>query len=42
MRAQFALKNGQVNSAQRQQGLLHLYKKWCTQGRCQECGVIGG
>ena len=41
MRAQFGLKSTQVNSAQRQQGLLHLYKKWCTQGRCKECEVVG-
>ena len=40
MRAQFGLKSTQVNSAQRQQGLLHLYKKWCTQGRCGECEVV--
>ena len=41
MRAQFALKPARVNSARRQQGLLHLYKKWCTQGRCRECTVPG-
>ena len=40
MRAQFGLKGTHVNSAQRQQGLLHLYKKWCTQGRCKECEVV--
>ena len=40
MRTQFGLKSTQVNSAQCQQGLLHLYKKWCTQGRCGECAVI--
>jgi hypothetical protein len=37
MRLQFGLRGSQVNSAQRQQGLLHFYKKWCTQGRCREC-----
>ncbi len=37
MMAQFGLRGPQVNSARRQQGLLHLYKKWCTQGRCREC-----
>jgi hypothetical protein len=42
MSAQFGLKNTQVNSAKRQQGLLHLYKKWCTQGRCGECEVVKG
>jgi len=26
-----------VNSAQRQQGLLHIYKTLCSQGRCQDC-----
>ena len=41
MRAQFGLKSKEVNSAQRQQGLLHIYKKWCTQGRCKECAVAG-
>ena len=40
MKAQFGLTSAQVNSAQRQQGLLHLYKKWCTQGRCKECEVV--
>jgi hypothetical protein len=40
MQAQFGLKSQSVNSAQRQQGLLHLYKKWCTQGRCGECKVV--
>jgi hypothetical protein len=37
MMAQFGLRGSQVNSARRQQGLLHLYKKRCTQGRCREC-----
>jgi hypothetical protein len=37
MRLQFGLRGSQVNSAQRQQGLLHYYKKWCTQGRCRDC-----
>ena len=39
MMAQFGLCGSQVNSARRQQGLLHLYKKWCTQGRCRECAA---
>jgi hypothetical protein len=39
MTTQFGLNNSQVNSVQRQQGLLHLYKKWCTQGRCKECEI---
>jgi hypothetical protein len=41
MKAQFSLKNSFISSAQRQQGLLQLYKKWCTQGRCEECEVAG-
>jgi hypothetical protein len=39
MMAQFGLRSSQVHFAQRQQGLLHLYKKWCTQGRCRECAA---
>jgi hypothetical protein len=39
MKTQFGLRSAQINSAQRQQGLLHLYKKWCTQGRCGDCEV---
>jgi hypothetical protein len=39
MRLQFGLRGSQVNSAQRQQGLLQFYKKWCTQGRCLECAA---
>ena len=42
MKTQFGLKSAHVNSARRQQGLLHLYKKWCTQGRCEECEVVKG
>jgi hypothetical protein len=37
MQRQFGLRSSQVNSAQCQQGLLYLYKNWCTQGRCWEC-----
>jgi hypothetical protein len=37
MRTQLGLKGMQVNSAKRQQGLLHIFKRWCTQGRCEEC-----
>jgi hypothetical protein len=29
-----------VNSARRQQGLLHLYKNFCSQGRCGDCPLI--
>jgi hypothetical protein len=41
MQRQFGLKSKYINSALRQQGLLHLYKKWCTQGRCGECDAAG-
>lgn len=39
MRRQLGLKNKQANSARQQQGLLHIYKKWCTQGMCEQCPV---
>ena len=41
MQAQFGLRSSQVKFAKHQQGLLHLYKKWCTQGRCGECALNG-
>lgn len=41
MRAQLGLKRSMVNTARRQQGLLHLYKRYCTQGRCGECKLGG-
>jgi len=28
-----------VNSAQRQQGLLHIYKNLCSQGKCHDCPI---
>lgn len=34
---QLSLVPGQVNSARFQQGLIHIYKTWCTQGRCLNC-----
>ena len=37
MRNQLRLSNNLVNSAQRQQGLIHIYKTLCTQGRCDCC-----
>ena len=37
MLAQLKAKNSLINSACRQQGLLYLYKAYCTQGRCVEC-----
>jgi hypothetical protein len=40
MRTQFGLKNAQVNSARRQQGLLFIYKNRCIQGLCGDCEVV--
>jgi len=37
MRNQLGLSSNLVNSAQRQQGLIHIYKTLCTQGRCNCC-----
>ncbi len=39
MCCQLGIKRSQVKTAIRQQGLLHLYKRFCTQGRCKECPV---
>jgi hypothetical protein len=37
MRSQLQIGHRKVNSARRQQGLLHVYRTLCTQGRCQCC-----
>jgi hypothetical protein len=37
MREQLGLNGKIVNSAQRQQGLIHIYKTLCTQGKCHCC-----
>ncbi len=37
MRNQLRLSSNLVNSARRQQGLIHIYKTRCTQGRCNCC-----
>jgi len=37
MRNQLGLSSRLVNSAQRQQGLIHIYNTLCTQGRCSAC-----
>ncbi len=37
MIAQLCLDSRRVNSARRQQGLLHIYKTLCTQGKCGAC-----
>jgi hypothetical protein len=40
MREQLSLKRASINTACRQQGLLHIYKKFCIQGKCRECRVM--
>ena len=37
MRIQLGLRKSQVKTARQQQGLLHIYRNFCTQGRCGEC-----
>jgi hypothetical protein len=37
MRRQLGVSRLPVHSARRQQGLLYLYKTWCSQGKCGEC-----
>ncbi len=39
MENQFGLSRGLVNSAIRQQGLIHIYNNLCTQGRCDCCAL---
>jgi len=39
MRHQLGLSSHLVNSAQRQQGLIHIYNTLCTQGRCHCCSL---
>jgi hypothetical protein len=36
---QLVLNSRQINSARRQQGLLHIFKTGCSQGKCQECSL---
>ena len=37
---QLGLKPSQVKSARSQQGLLHLYKRFCTAGKCAICPLV--
>ncbi len=37
MTAQLGLSSKLINSAQRQQGLIHIYNALCTQGKCNRC-----
>jgi hypothetical protein len=34
---QLEITTREVNSARRQQGLIHIYQSLCTQGKCEEC-----
>ena len=38
---QLALRPRQINSARRQQGLIHIYQTLCTRGKCGECFLNG-
>ncbi|MFQ6121857.1 MAG: DUF2851 family protein [Dehalococcoidales bacterium] len=40
MRNQLGLSSNLVNSAQRQQGLIHLYNRLCSQGKCHHCPLF--
>jgi len=42
MRKQLGINRYLVNSARRQQGLLHIYKTLCSQGKCRECPIGRG
>jgi hypothetical protein len=39
LQKQLGLGKGIINSACRQQGLIHIYKTFCTQGKCIECAL---
>ena len=41
MKAQLRLSRSLVNSARRQQGLIHIYNTLCTQGKCSSCPLGG-
>lgn len=41
MRNQLGISRYLVNSAQRQQGLIHIYKTLCSQGNCHHCPIGG-
>ncbi len=42
MRRQLGISRCPVNSARGQQGLLHIYKTLCSQGKCRACPLGGG
>jgi hypothetical protein len=41
MRNQWGIPLKTVNTALRRQGMLHIYKAFCTQGKCRECPITG-
>jgi hypothetical protein len=41
MREKLGLKRAEVNTACRQQGLLHIFKRYCITGNCEECRLGG-
>ncbi len=40
MRRQLGISRVLVNSARRQQGLIYIYKTFCSQGKCPECPIV--
>ena len=40
IRNQLGINHYLVNSAQRQQGLIHIYKTLCSQGKCHQCPIV--
>jgi len=40
MKRQFGIKTHLVATARRQQGLLHIFKTFCSLGRCRECPLM--
>ncbi|MCJ7605255.1 MAG: DUF2851 family protein, partial [Dehalococcoidales bacterium] len=37
MRVQLGLERRHATTARRQQGMMHVYKTWCSTGKCREC-----
>lgn len=42
VRQQLNLKPADTANARRRQGLIHIYKTYCTQGRCRDCPLATG
>ncbi|MFC1917924.1 DUF2851 family protein [Chloroflexota bacterium] len=40
MRLQWDINSYLINSAIRQQGLIHIYRTFCSQGKCRDCPLI--